>query len=186
MRFSGSFREPLHTKAHRALLVGRQFQKIFLIHFQSLSIFFAIPIKLFRKAGLTHQSSRVMIFTKPDGLAAGNQPRGKTMNTSSYYQVSIPSAGFGMYQREPVFRSGSTWANLYDLEAEIAQSISDEFLPLDEALEDPAFVEAGVEDIRGRIYGGDPTNVYAILEDGQIGYFGIEEVEAPDNYWVSC
>lgn len=105
-----------------------------------------------------------------------------------YFEITIAPhhAGFGMYQLgERHFSPESAYADESDLLSEIEVS----FLPLDEALTDPNFIVAGVEDIRGKIDGGDPEQIFANIQDEpdntqSIHYFGIESAEVPAEYWA--
>lgn len=106
-----------------------------------------------------------------------------TANTvTAYYEVNISSAssGFGMFQLgEKNYSPEYAYADKSDLLA----AIDENFLPLDEAIEDPAFIAAGIVDVRGRIYGGDPEQIFALLYCGDIVYFGVESAQVPENYW---
>lgn len=106
-----------------------------------------------------------------------------------YYEVTISPhhGGFGMYQLgEHNYSPQMAWALRSDLEDEISSAA--EFLPIDAALADSEFQAAGIEDIRGRIYGGDPAHLYAVLDADPEGklciyYFGIEAAQVPENYF---
>lgn len=105
----------------------------------------------------------------------------------AYYELSITPhhAGFGMYDRgEDNCSREHAWANLPDLEAEMMSNAED-LLPLDEARTNDAFLAAGITNIRGRIYGGDPTYLYAYLSDGELAYTGVDSVEVPEDFWKS-
>jgi hypothetical protein len=102
-----------------------------------------------------------------------------------YTEVSIrPSdSGFGMYQvGELQISQQTSWADFGDLKFAIAQN-SESMMELSEALEDPEFQEAGVEDISGRIY-NQPDTLFARINDGTLNYFGIVESEVPDNFYA--
>ena len=104
---------------------------------------------------------------------------------TAYKEITINRhhAGFGMYQIGEA--NGEAWANEADILLEISGN-GIEFLPLDEAIADPRYLAAGVEDIRGKIYGGDPAEIFASIgADGDIGYFGIIECQVADNYWAA-
>ncbi|MBI4001580.1 MAG: hypothetical protein HY348_07335 [Nitrospira defluvii] len=104
----------------------------------------------------------------------------------AYYEISIEPhhAGFGMYQPgEHNYAPQYAWADLSDLEQEMADGGSNALLPLDEALHDADFIGAGIDDIRGKIYGGDPLKIYAALRAGEIRYCGVERAEVPADYW---
>ena len=60
-------------------------------------------------------------------------------------------------------------------------------IDLETALEDEDFIEAGIEDIRGRIY-NEPGMIYCVLDvegDGSpcVRYFGVEEGEVPEDFF---
>ena len=110
-----------------------------------------------------------------------------TKTTAAFTEVCISPAhsGFGMFQRGE--SNGTAWADCSDLEAEIS-SAGLNFLPINEALADSEFISAGIEDISGKIYGGDPDHIYARIDDGPngektVGYFGIDEIEVDEDYW---
>jgi hypothetical protein len=102
-----------------------------------------------------------------------------------YTEVSIrPSdSGFGMYQvGELQIGPQTSWADYGELKFEIAQN-SEAMMELSEALDNPEFQEAGVEDISGRIY-NQPDTLFARINDGTLNYFGIMESEVPDNFYA--
>jgi hypothetical protein len=102
-----------------------------------------------------------------------------------YTEVYIRPAdsGFGMYQTGELQISPQTsWADFGDLTFEIAQN-SDAVLELSEALEDPEFQAAGVEDISGRI-NNQPDTLFARISDGNLNYFGIVESEVADDFYA--
>ena len=102
-----------------------------------------------------------------------------------YTEIFIHPAdsGFGMYQTGPLQASPQTsWADYSDLRFAIAQN-SDAMLELSEALDDPEFQEAGVEDISGRIY-DEPNTLFARIHKGELNYFGIVESEVADDYYA--
>lgn len=105
-----------------------------------------------------------------------------------FYEVAIsPShGGFGMYDTgEHNYSPQNAWVSLSDLENELFAKGLD-FLPIDEAISASEYQAAGVEDIRGRIYGGDPKHLYAGLSDYEgsgVYYFGIEAAEVSDDYF---
>ena len=115
-----------------------------------------------------------------------------TNTQTAYTEVAIRQhfAGFEMFTRGEIdFSSGNAWAFLSDLEMEIAQN-GIEFLPIEEALQDPRYQAAGVEDIRGRIEGGDPDYLYARLDHDpdmglEVAYFGVESAEVAEDLWQS-
>ena len=112
--------------------------------------------------------------------------KGDAMKTA-YYEIAIRphSAGFGVYELgEQNYSPNDAWADLADLEAKMATA-PDEILPLVEALHNEDFIDAGVIDIRGRIYGGDPPYLYACLSPDGMGirYTGIETEEVADDFW---
>jgi hypothetical protein len=101
-----------------------------------------------------------------------------------YTEVSIlpHHSGFGMFQTGELQVSPQTsWADYGDLRFEICQN-SEAMLELSEALDDPEFQEAGVEDISGRIQ-NQADYLFARINDGTINYFGIVESEVPDNFY---
>jgi hypothetical protein len=101
-----------------------------------------------------------------------------------YTEVSIRPhhSGFGMFQTgELQVSPQASWADYGDLRFEICQN-SEAMLELSEALDDPEFQEAGVEDISGRIQ-NQPDHLFARINDGTINYFGIVESEVPDNFY---
>jgi len=106
------------------------------------------------------------------------------MKVEAYKEITVYHAhsGFGMYQIGE--SNGEAWESLYDLEVAIGVL----FLPLAEALNDEAYIAAGVEDITGKIYGGDPDYLYARLDqspDGlEIGYFGINKIEVDNEQYT--
>lgn len=112
----------------------------------------------------------------------GNKSNNMNDTVVAYREICISHhhAGFGMYQLGEA--NGEAWAYLSDLEKEMDHNL-DCMLPLEEALQDDEFVAAGIEDIRGKIYGGDPTYIYANLSDGAITYYGIEEQAIAKDYW---
>lgn len=103
----------------------------------------------------------------------------------TYTEVSITPhhSGFGMFQTGELQISPETsWADYSDLKFAIAQN-SDAMLELSEALEDPEFQEAGVEDISGHIY-NEPDTLFARIHKGTLNYFGIVESEVPDDFYA--
>ncbi len=101
-----------------------------------------------------------------------------------YTSCSIMPApsGFGMWQRgEKQMGRETSYADLYDL------VMAGGLIDLEAALEDPDFIEAGIEDIRGRIY-NEPGMIYCVLDeegDGSpcVRYFGVEEDEVPEDFF---
>ena len=101
-----------------------------------------------------------------------------------YTEVNITpaSSGFGMYDRgELQVGRETSYADFSDLIQAIAEN-SDDAMPLEDALNDPDFIEAGIENISGCIY-NEPSILYAILNDGELRYIGIEESEVADNFF---
>ena len=101
-----------------------------------------------------------------------------------YTEVNITpaSSGFGMYERgELQIGTETSYADFSDLVQAIAEN-SDDAMPLEDALNDPDFIEAGVENISGSIY-NEPATIYAILNDGELRYIGIEESEVEDDFY---
>ena len=101
-----------------------------------------------------------------------------------YTECTIKPAdsGFGMWQRgEKQVGPQTSYADLSDL------VMAGELIDLDAALADEDFIEAGIEDIRGRIY-NEPGRIYAVLDvegDGSpcVRYFGVEEDEVPEDFF---
>ena len=101
-----------------------------------------------------------------------------------YTSCSIKPApsGFGMWQRgEKQVGPQTSYADLSDL------VMAGELIDLDDALADEDFIEAGIEDIRGRIY-DEPGLIYAVLGkegDGSpcVRYHGVEEDEVPEDFF---
>jgi hypothetical protein len=91
-----------------------------------------------------------------------------------YKEIAIRPhpAGFGMFDR---VSSEEIWSDDTDMLAEMSGN-GVQAVELSDALSDPEFLAAGVEDIKGRIYGGDPTTIYASLINDELVYFGIDEV----------
>ena len=87
-----------------------------------------------------------------------------------------------MWQRgEKQMGRETSYADLYDL------VMAGELIDLETALEDDDFIEAGIEDIRGRIY-NEPGLIYAVLDvegDGSpcVRYHGVEEDEVPEDFF---
>ena len=101
-----------------------------------------------------------------------------------YTEVSInpASSGFGMYDRgELQIGTEFSFAYFSDLIQAIAENV-DDAMPLADALNDPDFIEAGVENIRGSIC-NEPATIYAIINNGELHYIGIEESEVEDNFF---
>lgn len=109
----------------------------------------------------------------------------KTIDAYKEVVITNHHAGFGMYELGEA--NGEAWAFSEDIIGEISSN-GVSFLSLDEALQDARYIDAGAEDIKGRIYGGDPDEIYVILEKDYEGkeyvyYFGIIEVKVAENYW---
>ncbi len=104
--------------------------------------------------------------------------------STAYYEIGIcrHHAGFGMYELgQHHYSTSAAWADLMDLEQAMRDGARGELLPIDEALADADFLAAGIEDIRGKIYGGNPDYIYAILsDDGEIAYTGVTSVDKED------
>jgi hypothetical protein len=87
-----------------------------------------------------------------------------------------------MWQRgEKHVSPQNSYADLSDL------VMAGELIDLETALEDEDFIEAGIEDIRGRIY-NEPGLIYAVLgEEGDgspcVLYYGVEEDEVPEDFF---
>ena len=96
--------------------------------------------------------------------------------------IKPADSGFGMWQRgEKQIGPETSYAFLSDL------IIDSEMIDLDDALADEDFIEAGIEDIRGRIY-NEPGLIYAVLGkegDGSpcVRYCGVEEDEVPEDFF---
>ncbi len=103
-----------------------------------------------------------------------------------YTECNIKPAdsGFGMWQRgEKQVSPQNSYADLYDL------VMAGGLIDLDDALADEDFIEAGIEDIRGRVY-NEPGMIYCKIDeqgdgDGSpcVRYFGIEEDEVEDDFF---
>lgn len=109
-----------------------------------------------------------------------------------FYEVTIKAVVGrepGMYEvGEHSYSPQEAWASLSDLECEIYANGLD-FLPIDGALFNSRFQAGGVEDIRGRIYGGSPLHIYAVLETApgdksSVYYFGVETATVPEDYFT--
>jgi hypothetical protein len=87
-----------------------------------------------------------------------------------------------MWQRgEKQVSAQNSYAYLSDL------IMDGELIDLDDALADEDFIEAGIEDIRGRIY-NEPGRIYAVLDvegDGSpcVRYYGVDEDEVPEDFF---
>ena len=96
-------------------------------------------------------------------------------------------SGFGMWERgEKQISPQNSYADLNDLLL-AAGSNGPNLIDLETALEDKDFIEAGIEDIRGRIY-NEPGRIYAVLGEAGDGspcvrYFGVEEDEVPEGFF---
>jgi len=109
-----------------------------------------------------------------------------------YTEVPIREAhgGFGEYQcGEKSISPQNSCGVLRDLECMCGG------LPLEDALLDQDYVDAGVEDISGRVH-NRPSYIYAKIvpdyqmdEDGNLApgvqYFGIDEDEVPEDFYGS-
>jgi hypothetical protein len=117
---------------------------------------------------------------RPWALYAGR--KGRKMTIYSACTIRPADSGFGMWQRgEKAIGPETSYADLNDL------IMDGEMIDLDAALADEDFIEAGIEDIRGRIY-NEPGRIYAVLgEEGDgspcVRYFGVEEDEVPEDFF---
>lgn len=103
---------------------------------------------------------------------------------TGYFEVVIRPhhSVFGMWERiDPTISPDNVWRYDSDLILEMTNNLCLEFL--DDALKDPEFIELGIEDIRGKIYNGDPDQIFVYVTKNQIYYTGIDEVEVPENFW---
>ena len=104
------------------------------------------------------------------------------MTIYTEFTIKPADSGFGMWQRgEKQVSPQNSYADLYDL------VMAGGLIDLETALEDDDFVEAGIEDIRGRIY-NEPGRIYAVLgEEGDgspcVRYFGVDEDEVPEDFF---
>jgi len=78
----------------------------------------------------------------------------------------------------------TSYADLNDL---LTDGNGPNLVDLETALEDEDFIEAGIEDIRGRIY-NEPGRIYAVLGlegDGSpcVLYYGVDEDEVPEDFF---
>ena len=91
-------------------------------------------------------------------------------------------AGFGLFERgELSVRPDTSYEDIANLVCE------SELTPLDDALHDPAYQAAGVEDIRGRIC-NEPSHIYVSLvdddaNDPKVIYRGVEESEVAQDFF---
>ena len=98
------------------------------------------------------------------------------------FTIRPADSGFGMWQRgEKQGGPQTSYADLSDL------VMAGELIDLDAALADEDFIEAGIEDIRGRIY-NEPGMIYCVLgEEGDgspcVRYFGVDEDEVPEDFF---
>ena len=91
-------------------------------------------------------------------------------------------AGFDMFERGELSVSPDT--SYEDLANLVYES---ELTPLADALNDPEFQAAGIEDIRGRIY-NEPAHIYVSLvdddaNDPKVIYRGVEESEVAQDFF---
>ena len=104
------------------------------------------------------------------------------MTIYTEFTIKPADSGFGMWQRgEKQVGPQTSYADLSDL------VMDGELIDLEAALEDPDFIEAGIEDIRGRIY-NEPGRIYCVLvEEGDgspcVRYFGVDEDEVPEDFF---
>ena len=105
-----------------------------------------------------------------------------------YTSCSITPApsGFGMWERgEKQVSPQTSYADLNDL---LTDGNGPNLVDLETALGDDDFIEAGIQDIRGRIY-NEPADIYcAIWEQGYespcVLYYGIEEDEVAEDFFA--
>lgn len=105
----------------------------------------------------------------------------KTMTIYTLCNIKPAHSGFGLYDRGEVQSSPeNSYAFLGDLEARA------EITPLESALADDDFKEAGVENINGRIH-NQPGRLYAKIQEDAYGksvaYYGVVESEVSENYF---
>jgi hypothetical protein len=104
------------------------------------------------------------------------------MTIYTAFTIKPADSGFGMWQRgEKQVSAQNSYAYLSDL------IMDGELIDLDDALADEDFIEAGIEDIRGRIY-NEPGRIYAVLDvegDGSpcVRYYGVDEDEVPEDFF---
>jgi len=104
------------------------------------------------------------------------------MTIYTEYTIKPADSGFRMWQRgEKQVGPQTSYAYLSDL------VMDGELIDLEAALEDPDFIEAGIEDIRGRIY-HEPGRIYAVLGEESDGspcvlYYGVDEDEVPEDFF---
>jgi hypothetical protein len=104
------------------------------------------------------------------------------MKIYTYVAIYPHHAGFGMYERGEVHCGQETsYAHPSDLLKVVAQN-SDYVLAIEEAVSDPDFIAAEVEDVRGKIY-NQPPAIFACLDRGELSYFGIVENEVSDDFF---
>lgn len=97
--------------------------------------------------------------------------------------ISPHHAGFGMYERGEIQSSPeNSWAYFQDLISEMSNNLFS-LMKIEDALDNQEFIEAGIEDIRGKIY-NEPSHIYAAIDDyGSLIYFGIVESEVSENFF---
>jgi hypothetical protein len=106
----------------------------------------------------------------------------RKMTIYTEFTIRPADSGFGMWQRgEKAIGPETSYADLNDL------IMDGELIDLETALEDQDFLDAGIEDIRGRIY-NEPGMIYcAIGEQGDgspcVRYFGVEEDEVGEDFF---
>ena len=104
------------------------------------------------------------------------------MTIYTAFAIKPAHSGFGMWQRgEKPVGPETSYAFLSDL------IMDGEMVGLDDALADTDFIEAGIEDIRGRIY-NEPGRIYAVLDvegDGYpcVRYYCVDEDEVPEDFF---
>ena len=104
------------------------------------------------------------------------------MTIYTAFTIKPADSGFGMWQRgEKQVSAQNSYAYLSDL------IMDGELIDLDAALADEDFIEAGIEDIRGRIY-NEPGMIYCVLGvegDGSpcVRYYGVDEDEVPEDFF---
>ena len=104
------------------------------------------------------------------------------MTVYTEFAIKPADSGFGMWQRgEKSIGPQTSYAFLSDL------VMDGELIALDDALADEDFIEAGIEDIRGRIY-NEPAYIYCVLYvegDGYpcVRYYGVDEDEVPEDFF---
>lgn len=102
-----------------------------------------------------------------------------------YTEVSIHKhpTGVGMWRAGELRASpGNSFIFCSNLLANI-ENESMFVMQIEDAIGDPDFITAGIENIWGKIY-NEPTLVFARIDNWKdLSYFGIEESEVPETYF---